>query len=165
MYLYYIVQAALFWRFSCTRRYPSPYSYQWSVTSLLWSISTLVLSTSVWPWPRRETPRTWPCITTGAGSPRRTSKEWPLSWPGTWFIESCLRFLIEGVSKMCNSNHVPLSYRMESYNCITDTLAYLLSASVSHPHAPSVPKSPGPPPQPDPNRMTTYDAEKHVRFV
>lgn len=51
---------------------------------------------------------------------------------------------------------------MECYNCITDTLAYLLSASVSHPHAPSVPKSPGPPPQPDPNRMTTYDAEKHV---
>lgn len=99
MYLYYIVQAALFWRFSCTRRYPSPYSYQWSVTSLLWSISTLVLSISVWPWPRRETPRTWPCITTGAGSPRRTSKEWPLSWQGTWFIESCLRFLIEGVAR------------------------------------------------------------------
>lgn len=66
---------------------------------------------------------------------------------------------------MCYSNNDPLSYRMESYNCITDTLAYLLSASVSHPHAPSVPKSPGPPPQPDPNRMTTYDAEKHVRFV
>lgn len=55
--------------------------------------------------------------------------------------------------------------RMESYNCITDTLAYLLSASVSHPHAPSVPKSPGPPPQPDPNRMTTYDAEKHKEDV
>lgn len=54
---------------------------------------------------------------------------------------------------------------MECYNCITDTLAYLLSASVSHPHAPSVPKSPGPPPQPDPNRMTTYDAEKHVSGV
>lgn len=67
---------------------------------------------------------------------------------------------------MCYSNIDPfISYRMESYNCITDTLAYLLSASVSHPHAPSVPKSPGPPPQPDPNRMTTYDAEKHVRFV
>lgn len=66
---------------------------------------------------------------------------------------------------MCCSNNVSLYYRMESYNCITDTLAYLLSASVSHPHAPSVPKSPGPPPQPDPNRMTTYDAEKHVRFV
>lgn len=58
-----------------------------------------------------------------------------------------------------------LFHRMECYNCITDTLAYLLSASVSHPHAPSVPKSPGPPPQPDPNRMTTYDAEKHVSHV
>ncbi|XP_062607131.1 nuclear pore complex protein Nup155-like [Saccostrea cucullata] len=55
--------------------------------------------------------------------------------------------------------------RMECYNCITDTLAYLLSASVSHPHAPSVPKSPGPPPQPDPNRMTTHDAEKHKEEV
>lgn len=97
MYLYYIVQAALFWCFSCTRRYPSPYSYQWSVTSLLWSISTLVLSTSVWPWPRRETPRTWPCITTEAGSPRRTSKEWLLSCPGTWLIENHFRFLVESV--------------------------------------------------------------------
>ncbi|KAJ8305762.1 hypothetical protein KUTeg_016307 [Tegillarca granosa] len=55
--------------------------------------------------------------------------------------------------------------RMECYNCITDTLQYLLTASVSHPQAPSVPKAPGPPPTPDPSRLSALDAEKYQSDV
>ncbi|CAG2238962.1 NUP155 [Mytilus edulis] len=55
--------------------------------------------------------------------------------------------------------------RMECYNCITDTLGYLMSASVSHPQAPSIPKGPGPPPTPDPSILNATDAEKYKSDV
>ncbi|CAC5400979.1 NUP155 [Mytilus coruscus] len=55
--------------------------------------------------------------------------------------------------------------RMECYNCITDTLGYLMSASVSHPQAPSIPKGPGPPPTPDPSILNAADAEKYKSDV
>lgn len=39
-----------------------------------------------------------------------------------------------------------------------------MSASVSHPQAPSIPKGPGPPPTPDPSILNATDAEKYVRI-
>ena len=33
---------------------------------------------------------------------------------------------------------------------------------MSHPQAPSVPRSPGPPPAQDPNRLTNAEAEQYV---
>ena len=56
-----------------------------------------------------------------------------------------------------------LRFRMDCYKCITETLNYLLSTSLSHPQAPSVPKLPGPPQvTDDPNRLACAEAEKHV---
>ena len=52
--------------------------------------------------------------------------------------------------------------RHDCYRCITETLDYLLSTSMSHPQAPSVPRSPGPPPAQDPNRLTNAEAEQYV---
>ena len=52
--------------------------------------------------------------------------------------------------------------RLDCYRCITETLDYLLSTSMSHPQAPSVPRSPGPPPVQDPNRLTNAEAEQYV---
>lgn len=49
--------------------------------------------------------------------------------------------------------------RMECYKHITETLGYLLYASVSHPQSPSTPKSPGKAPAPDPNRLAPSEAE------
>ncbi|BFZ16747.1 hypothetical protein BsWGS_19786 [Bradybaena similaris] len=49
--------------------------------------------------------------------------------------------------------------RMECYQCVIDTLSYLWSASVSHPQAPSVPQSPGPPASADSSRMDVQQAE------
>ncbi|XP_029645165.1 nuclear pore complex protein Nup155 [Octopus sinensis] len=49
--------------------------------------------------------------------------------------------------------------RMDCYKHITETLVYLLYASVSHPQSPSTPKSPGKPLAPDPNRLSPSEAE------
>uniref|UniRef100_A0A0B7BCT5 Nucleoporin Nup133/Nup155-like N-terminal domain-containing protein n=1 Tax=Arion vulgaris TaxID=1028688 RepID=A0A0B7BCT5_9EUPU len=49
--------------------------------------------------------------------------------------------------------------RMECYKSIIDTLSYLWSASVSHPQAPSVPQSPGPPAAVDSSRIDVQQAE------
>ena len=54
---------------------------------------------------------------------------------------------------------------MECYRCITETLGHLLSVSTAHPHAPSVPRSPGPPPAPDPNQLTNVEAEQYVSIL
>jgi len=51
---------------------------------------------------------------------------------------------------------------MDCYKCITETLDFLLSTSLSHPQSPSVPSSPGPPPAPDPNRLTNREAQIYV---
>lgn len=58
-----------------------------------------------------------------------------------------------------------LCFRMECYKCITETLDYLLSTSQAHPQAPSVPRSPGPPPPADPNTLSNTDAAKYVSRV
>ncbi|ESO88145.1 hypothetical protein LOTGIDRAFT_234706 [Lottia gigantea] len=55
--------------------------------------------------------------------------------------------------------------RMECYKCITETLGYLWSASTSHPQAPSVPKSPGPPEAPDLTRISPVQAEQYRNEV
>jgi len=55
--------------------------------------------------------------------------------------------------------------RKSCYRCITETLEHLLSTSLSHPQAPSVPTSPGPPPPTDPNRMTTQAAQQYTDDV
>ncbi|KAK3089178.1 hypothetical protein FSP39_001520 [Pinctada imbricata] len=55
--------------------------------------------------------------------------------------------------------------RIECYSCITNTLKYLSEASISHPQAPSVPKSPGPPPTRDPSRLESMDAEHYKSEV
>ncbi|KAK2140069.1 hypothetical protein LSH36_1494g00009 [Paralvinella palmiformis] len=55
--------------------------------------------------------------------------------------------------------------RMDCYKCITETLDFLLSTSLSHPQSPSVPSSPGPPPAPDPNRLTNREAQIYVDEV
>ncbi|XP_013406007.1 nuclear pore complex protein Nup155 [Lingula anatina] len=57
------------------------------------------------------------------------------------------------------------SLRMDCYRCITEMLSYLLSTSMSHPQAPSVPRSPGPPPAPDPHRLTNTEAEQYTEQV
>ena len=57
------------------------------------------------------------------------------------------------------------NFRLDCYKCITEILDYLLSTSMSHPQAPSVPKSPGPPPVQDPNRLTNAEAEQYVRIL
>ncbi|XP_052257804.1 nuclear pore complex protein Nup155-like [Dreissena polymorpha] len=51
-----------------------------------------------------------------------------------------------------------LMQRKECYKCITETLGYLLTASVPQ-GATVIPKSPGPPPAPDASRMSIEDAE------
>ena len=58
-----------------------------------------------------------------------------------------------------------ICFRMDCYKCITETLDFLLSTSLSHPHSPSVPSSPGPPPAPDPNRLTNREAQIYVSIV
>ena len=64
---------------------------------------------------------------------------------------------------MIETRAVCLRFRMDCYKCITETLNYLLSTSLSHPQAPSVPKLPGPPQvTDDPNRLACAEAEKHV---
>ncbi|KAL5017128.1 hypothetical protein ScPMuIL_006717 [Solemya velum] len=55
--------------------------------------------------------------------------------------------------------------RMGCYKCITETLGYLMSASISHPQAPSIPKSPGLPPAPDPGRISAVDADRYKADV
>ncbi|XP_005105150.1 nuclear pore complex protein Nup155 [Aplysia californica] len=55
--------------------------------------------------------------------------------------------------------------RMECYKCITDTLSYLWSASVSHPQAPSVPSQPGPPATADSRLMDPQQAEVYKEEV
>ena len=52
---------------------------------------------------------------------------------------------------------------MDCYKCITETLDYLMSTSLTLPQQTSVPSLPGPPPAADPNRLTNTEAEKYVR--
>ncbi|XP_060081127.1 nuclear pore complex protein Nup155-like [Ylistrum balloti] len=47
--------------------------------------------------------------------------------------------------------------RMECYNCITGTLGFLSTTSTSFPQAPKVP---GPPPTPDPSRLSPQEADQ-----
>ena len=54
---------------------------------------------------------------------------------------------------------------MDSYKCITETLGYLLNTSMSHPQSRSVPNMPGPPPTPDPNKLTNAEAEQYTEKV
>ena len=56
-------------------------------------------------------------------------------------------------------------FRMDCYKCITESLEYLLSISQAHPQAPSVPRSPGPPPPQDPNVLSNTDAARYVSYV
>ena len=52
--------------------------------------------------------------------------------------------------------------RMDCYRVIMETIEYLLSTTHFNPQAPSVPKSPGPPPAHDTGRLTSAEAEHHV---
>ncbi|XP_067928624.1 nuclear pore complex protein Nup155-like [Watersipora subatra] len=52
--------------------------------------------------------------------------------------------------------------RMDCYNCILDTLKYLLSASYTTVTSPSVPNKPGPPAQKTQAVLTAAEAEQHV---
>eukprot|EP00918_Siedleckia_nematoides_P061729 GHVU01134755.1.p1 GENE.GHVU01134755.1~~GHVU01134755.1.p1 ORF type:complete len:766 (+),score=73.70 GHVU01134755.1:2125-4422(+) len=52
--------------------------------------------------------------------------------------------------------------RMDCYRCILETLKYLMFTSQSHPQAPSVPHSPGPPPARDPTQLTNAEAAQHM---
>ena len=61
--------------------------------------------------------------------------------------------------------NIVLLCRMECYSCVTNTLAYLWSASISHPQVSSVPKKSGPPPAPDPTRISAAEAEKYVNNI
>ncbi|XP_072173406.1 nuclear pore complex protein Nup155-like [Diadema setosum] len=54
------------------------------------------------------------------------------------------------------------SARYECYKSITDILDELLAASRAQPSSPSLPTRPGPPPQPDPYRLSTQDAEHYL---
>ncbi|XP_074640475.1 nuclear pore complex protein Nup155-like [Tubulanus polymorphus] len=51
--------------------------------------------------------------------------------------------------------------RNQAYKCITDTLGGLLSTSMLHPQSPSVPRTPGPPPAVDTDRLTSNEAEQY----
>ena len=53
-------------------------------------------------------------------------------------------------------------YRKDCYRCILETLKYLMFTSHSHPQAPSVPQSPGPPPTRDPTQLTNAEAGQYV---
>ncbi|PVD22911.1 hypothetical protein C0Q70_16171 [Pomacea canaliculata] len=56
-------------------------------------------------------------------------------------------------------------HRMECYKCITETLGYLWSAAATVPQSPSMPKTPGPPPQHDPSHMAIEQADQHREEV
>ncbi|XP_063962394.1 nuclear pore complex protein Nup155-like [Lytechinus pictus] len=54
------------------------------------------------------------------------------------------------------------SARYECYKSITDILDQLLTASQAQPSSPGLPNRPGAPPKPDPNRLSTSDAEHYL---
>ena len=85
--------------------------------------------------------------------------QWCLLWGPQEYVQ--LEFLSH------NKFALPffLDFSNDSYRCITETLDHLLSTSMSHPAAPSVPTSPGPPPPVDPNRLTNAEAQKYVSYV
>ncbi|KAK2179646.1 hypothetical protein NP493_478g02009 [Ridgeia piscesae] len=77
-----------------------------------------------------------------------------------------LHFYKNGEPPADSEGMIAYSNRMDCYKCITETLNYLLSTSLSHPQAPSVPKLPGPPQvTDDPNRLACAEAEKHSEEV
>ncbi|WAR23622.1 NU155-like protein, partial [Mya arenaria] len=55
-----------------------------------------------------------------------------------------------------------LMARKDCYKCITETLGYLMTASVPQ-GATVIPKSPGPPPAPDASRMSIEDADHYIQ--
>ncbi|XP_052776486.1 nuclear pore complex protein Nup155-like isoform X2 [Mya arenaria] len=57
-----------------------------------------------------------------------------------------------------------LMARKDCYKCITETLGYLMTASVPQ-GATVIPKSPGPPPAPDASRMSIEDADHYKNEV
>lgn len=52
--------------------------------------------------------------------------------------------------------------RQQCYKCILDVLQRLLVLKTAPSQSPSRPSRPGPPPAPDPNGLTSTDAEKHM---
>ncbi|XP_074610935.1 nuclear pore complex protein Nup155-like [Acropora palmata] len=52
--------------------------------------------------------------------------------------------------------------RQQCYKCILDILQRLLVLKTSASQSPGLPSRPGPPPAPDPNALTSSDAEKHM---
>lgn len=56
-------------------------------------------------------------------------------------------------------------FRQQCYKCILDVLQRLLVLKTTPSQSPGRPSRPGPPPAPDPNALTSSDAEKHVSFA
>ncbi|XP_041357627.1 nuclear pore complex protein Nup155-like [Gigantopelta aegis] len=101
---------------------------------------------------------------------------------GVSFFEGIIELTL-AVAKKCDPHNLALHYyqsgeppedlqgmqvymqRMECYSCVTNTLAYLWSASISHPQVTSVPKTSGPPPAPDPTRITAAEADKYKNRI
>ncbi|KAM7443523.1 hypothetical protein ABFA07_007737 [Porites harrisoni] len=52
--------------------------------------------------------------------------------------------------------------RQRCYKCILDSLQRLLVVRTAPSQSPGRPSRPGPPPAPDPNALTSHDAEKHM---
>ncbi|XP_022087297.1 nuclear pore complex protein Nup155-like [Acanthaster planci] len=55
--------------------------------------------------------------------------------------------------------------RYECYKCVIDILDELLVLSQAHPTSPVVPTHPGPPPQPDPNQLSSQDAKAYMEEI
>ncbi|XP_038049552.1 nuclear pore complex protein Nup155-like isoform X2 [Patiria miniata] len=55
--------------------------------------------------------------------------------------------------------------RCECYRCVTDILDELVLVSQEHPTSPVVPTYPGPPPQPDPNQLSSQDAKAYMEAM
>lgn len=55
--------------------------------------------------------------------------------------------------------------RMDCYKAILDTLGHLMSLSTSHPHSPSIPKSPGALPPPEPDTLAPEEGKSHLELV
>ena len=55
--------------------------------------------------------------------------------------------------------------RMSCYKHIMDILQKLMDTSVSHPLSTNIPKSPGPPPAPDPNVLEPPEARQYAQDI
>lgn len=80
-------------------------------------------------------------------------------------LSACCQLAVRSYSQgVCFYSMFAYSRRLDCYNCILDTLKFLLFTSYTNVTSPSVPNKPGPPTQKTQAVLTADEAEHHVSW-